>query len=129
MHVPDKSVEPAAFSYSNARGARIVERRQRRFAVLSLGVGHLSRASAIAVRICDENSALAPDTALEAMEAAALSAQPVPCARMKDGVILRVSKPARMGIDDSGINALRPPIQHKLFSPQAQSCSGPSPDN
>ena len=34
---------------------------------------------------------------------------PVPCARMKDGVILRVSKPARMGIDDSGLNALRPP--------------------
>jgi hypothetical protein len=29
----------------------------------------LFRASAIAVRICDENSALAPDTALEAMEA------------------------------------------------------------
>ena len=28
MHVPDKSVEPAAFSYSNARGARIVERRR-----------------------------------------------------------------------------------------------------
>jgi len=24
----------------------------------------------------------------------------VPCARMKDGVILRVSKPARMGIDE-----------------------------
>jgi len=34
---------------------------------------------------------------------------------MKDGVILRVSKPARMGIDDSGLNALRPPIQHKLL--------------
>src|SRR6516165_3918652 len=52
---------------------------------------------------------------------------PLPCARMKDGVILRVSKPARMGIDDSGRKALRPPIQHKLFAPQAQSCSGPSP--
>jgi len=26
---------------------------------------------------------------------------PVPCARMKDGIILRVSKPARMGIDDA----------------------------
>jgi hypothetical protein len=37
---------------------------------------------------------------------------------MKDGVILRVSKPARMGIDDSGRKALRPPIQHKLFAPQ-----------
>jgi len=36
---------------------------QRRFAARSLGRGHLSRASAIAVRICDENSALAPDTA------------------------------------------------------------------
>ena len=42
---------------------------QRRSAARSLGGGHLSRASAIAVRICDENSALAPDTALEAMEA------------------------------------------------------------
>jgi hypothetical protein len=31
--------------------------------------GYSSRASAIAVRICDENSALAPDTALDAMEA------------------------------------------------------------
>ena len=29
---------------------------------------------------------------------------------------MRVSKSARMGIDDSGINALRPPIQHKLFA-------------
>ena len=38
-------------------------------AARSLGRGHLSRASAIAVRICDENSALAPDTALDAMEA------------------------------------------------------------
>ena len=28
------------------------------------------------------------------------------CARMKDEVILRVSKPARMGIDDSGLNAV-----------------------
>ena len=49
--------------------ARIVERRQRRLAARSLGGGHLSRASAIAARICDENSALPPDTALEAMEA------------------------------------------------------------
>jgi hypothetical protein len=42
---------------------------------------------------------------------------------------LEVSKPARMGIVDSGLNALRPPIQHKLFAPQAHSCSGPSPDS
>ena len=28
---------------------------------------------------------------------------------------MRVSKPARMGIDDSGLNALRSPIQHKLL--------------
>ena len=32
-------------------------------------VGSLVCAFAIAVRVCDENSALAPDTALEAMEA------------------------------------------------------------
>jgi len=34
-----------------------------------IGWGHLSRASVIVVRICDENSALAPAPALEAMEA------------------------------------------------------------
>ena len=49
--------------------ARIVERRQRRLAARSLGGVHSFRASAIAVHICDENSALPPDTALEAMEA------------------------------------------------------------
>jgi hypothetical protein len=42
---------------------------QRRLAARALGGGHLSHASAIAVRICDENSALAPAPALEAMEA------------------------------------------------------------
>jgi hypothetical protein len=34
---------------------------------------------------------------------------------MKDGVILRVSKPARMGIDDAPLDHLRSPIQHKLL--------------
>ena len=35
-------------------------------------------------------------------------ASPVPCARMKDEVILRVSKPARMGIDDASLYPLQP---------------------
>ena len=68
--------------------------------------------------------------ALEVMEAdLPPSAQRGAMCADEDGVILRVSKPARMGIDDSGRKALRPPIQHKLFAPQAQSCSGPSPDS
>ena len=57
--------------------ARIVERRRPQSSHGStktvrcavIGWGHLSRASVIVVRICDENSALAPAPALEAMEA------------------------------------------------------------
>jgi hypothetical protein len=38
----------------------------------------------------------------------------VPCARMKGGVILTVSKPARMGIDDA---PLYPPAAHGELLP------------
>jgi len=51
----------------------------------------------------------------------------VPCARMKDGVILRVSKHARMGIDDAPLYPLRPPGNDKLLPVGAQSCFDPSP--
>ena len=69
MHVPDKSVEPAAFSYVERRRPQSSHGSTKTVRCAVIGWGHLSRASVIVVRICDENSALAPAPALEAMEA------------------------------------------------------------
>ena len=50
-----------------------------------------------------------------AASVAALASQ-VPCARMKDEVILRVSKPARMSIDDASLYPLQPCLPRGLRS-------------
>jgi len=34
---------------------------------------------------------------------------------MKDGVILRISKPVQMGIDDAPLHPLRPPRNYELL--------------
>src|SRR6516164_8060906 len=46
-----------------------------------------------------------------------VAGSPVPCARMKDGVILRVSEPARMGIDDASLYPLQPCLPRGLPAP------------
>ena len=63
MHVPDKSVEPAAFSYVERRRPQSSHWSTKTLAARSLGGVTCLVPPQLRVRICDENSALAPDTA------------------------------------------------------------------